>query len=145
VATAGRRYEIRVDGVLDERWTEWFGPELLNESDETVLVGLIADQSALHGVLDKVRDMVLSVIDMRRLPSEDWTRKGGRDADDVRVSWRSSCGSRGQGSDRALVAGGVPDRPTRHGRRPREGDRSGMGGRPPDRIGNLSTMKGISR
>jgi hypothetical protein len=63
------RYEIRVDAVLDERWTEWFGLGLLNEGDDTVLVGMIADQSALHGVLDKVRDMGLSVIDMRRLPA----------------------------------------------------------------------------
>jgi hypothetical protein len=76
VATAGRRAtRYGWTASWTERWTEWFGPELLNESDETVLVGLIADQSALHGVLDKVRDMVLSVIDMRRLPSEDWTRK----------------------------------------------------------------------
>ncbi len=69
------RYEIRVDGVLDERWTEWFGLGLVIEGDETVLFGTLADQSALHGVLDKVRDMGLSVIDMRRPPSED---EGGR-------------------------------------------------------------------
>jgi hypothetical protein len=71
------RYEIRVDGVLDQRWTEWFGLVLRNEGDETVLFGMIADQSALHGVLDKVRDLGLSMIHMRRLASEGEERRPG--------------------------------------------------------------------
>lgn len=63
------RYEIRVEGVLEERWSDWFGGlTVLIEADQTILSGTLADQSALHGVLDRVRDMGLSVIDMRRLP-----------------------------------------------------------------------------
>ena len=70
------RYEIRVEGVLEERWSDWFGGlTVFTEGDQTILFGTLADQSALHGVLDRVRDMGLSVIGMRRLPPED---HGGR-------------------------------------------------------------------
>jgi hypothetical protein len=64
------RYEVRVDGVLDLRWSEWFeGLQVEDQGGETVLSGALADQSALHGVLDKVRDLGLSIITVRRLPS----------------------------------------------------------------------------
>ena len=63
------RYEVRVDGVLEGRWSEWFeGLEVERVGDETVLSGTLRDQPALHGVLDKVRDLGLSVIAVRRLP-----------------------------------------------------------------------------
>jgi hypothetical protein len=64
------RYEVRVEGVLDHRWSEWFeGLQVDDQGGETVLSGALADQSALHGVLDKVRDLGLSIITVRRLPS----------------------------------------------------------------------------
>jgi hypothetical protein len=63
------RYEVRVDGVLDGRWSEWFqGLRIDHHGGETVLSGVLADQPALHGVLDKVRDLGLSIIAVRRLP-----------------------------------------------------------------------------
>jgi hypothetical protein len=65
------RYEIRVHGVLQERWSEWFGELTLeNDGNETVLSGTLQDQPALHGVLDRVRDLGLSVIAVRRVSTE---------------------------------------------------------------------------
>jgi hypothetical protein len=54
-------YEIRVKGHLDGRWSEWFdGLMIANvENGDALLSGEIVDQSALHGVLAKVRDLVI--------------------------------------------------------------------------------------
>jgi hypothetical protein len=65
------RYEIRVEGVLDDRWADWFGLQLSNDGRQTFLAGLLPDQSALHGVLAKIRDLGLSLISVRRLEPED--------------------------------------------------------------------------
>ena len=65
------RYEIRRDSVLDARWSDWFGElKVETEADETILSGTLSDQSALHGLLDKARDLGLSVTSVRRLPPE---------------------------------------------------------------------------
>jgi hypothetical protein len=62
------RYEIRVEDVLDERWADWFGGlQVKSEGTQTVIVGLLADQPALHGALAKVRDLGLCLISVRRL------------------------------------------------------------------------------
>jgi hypothetical protein len=63
------RYEIRVDGELDQRWCAWFdGLQIGTEPDgHTVLTGSVADQAALHGLLEKVRDLGLPLISVRRL------------------------------------------------------------------------------
>ena len=57
-------YEIRLKGHLDTRWAAWFdGLNLTNESDGTTLIqGPIADQAALHGLLQKVRDIGLPLV-----------------------------------------------------------------------------------
>lgn len=57
-------YEIRVEGHLDGRWSEWFdGMEIASlENGETMLSGEIVDQAALHGVLAKVRDLNLALV-----------------------------------------------------------------------------------
>ena len=58
------RYEIRLKGHLDGRWAAWFdGLSLSRESDgTTVIQGPIADQAALHGLLQKVRDTGLPLV-----------------------------------------------------------------------------------
>jgi len=62
------RYEIRVAGVLDGRWSAWFdGLQINGQGEETVMRGLLADQPALHGLLTKVRDLGLCLISVRRL------------------------------------------------------------------------------
>ena len=66
------RYEVRLDGVLDARWSHWFeGLRIENQGDQTVLSGTLPDQPALHGVLEKVRDLGLSIAAVRRLPPQD--------------------------------------------------------------------------
>jgi len=61
------RYEIRVDGVLDDRWADWFGGlQVSSEGTQTVIVGVLADQPALHGVLAKIRDLGLCLISVSR-------------------------------------------------------------------------------
>jgi len=63
------RYEVRVEGVLGDRWSEWFeGLEVRRRGDVTILSGELPDQPALHGILDKVRNLGLTVIVVRRLP-----------------------------------------------------------------------------
>jgi hypothetical protein len=58
------RYEIRLKGHLDSRWTAWFdGLTLAHDSDGTTIIhGLVADQAALHGLLQKVRDLGLPLV-----------------------------------------------------------------------------------
>ena len=61
-------YEIRVEGVLGERWTGWFeGLQVSSEAGETIISGPVTDQPALHGVLVKVRDLGMCLISVRRL------------------------------------------------------------------------------
>ena len=62
------QYEIRVAGVLDGRWSTWFGGlQISGQGEETVIRGLLADQPALHGLLTQVRDLGLGLISVRRL------------------------------------------------------------------------------
>ena len=63
------RYEIRLQGHLDPRWAAWFdGLSLTNDSDgTTALRGPVVDQSALHGVLHRVRDTGLRLISVSQL------------------------------------------------------------------------------
>ncbi|MDT4925855.1 MAG: hypothetical protein QOG01_3568 [Pseudonocardiales bacterium] len=58
------RYEIRLKGHLDTRWTAWFeGLTLTHDSEGTTIVrGPVADQAALHGLLQKIRDLGLPLI-----------------------------------------------------------------------------------
>ena len=64
-------YEIRVKGHLDGHWSEWFdGLAIANVEDgDALLSGEIVDQSALHGVLNKVRDLGLPLIAVSRIGS----------------------------------------------------------------------------
>ena len=66
------RYEIRVDSVLDDQWADWFGGhQLSNDGAQTVIVGLLPDQPALHGLLTKIGGLGLSLISVRRLDVDD--------------------------------------------------------------------------
>ena len=66
------RYEIRVKGHLGTRWATWFdGLTLTNCSDGTTSIhGVVLDQSALHGLLQKVRDLGLDLISVTRNESD---------------------------------------------------------------------------
>ena len=66
------RYEIRVEGILDQHWAAWFeGLHLKTEGTQTVIYGPLPDQPALHGLLVKVRDLGLSLISVRQLNPDD--------------------------------------------------------------------------
>jgi hypothetical protein len=66
------RYEIRIKGHLASRWAARFEPMTLTaESDgTTVLEGPVVDQSALHGLLHKVRDIGLPLLSVSRLDTD---------------------------------------------------------------------------
>jgi hypothetical protein len=66
------RYEIRLHGHLHARWAAWFdGLTLTTSGDGTTTIhGLVADQAALHGLLQKVRDAGLPLISVTRLGAD---------------------------------------------------------------------------
>ena len=65
------RYEIRVEGILDQRWTAWFeGLQIDSDDSQTVISGPVADQAALHGLLNRVCDLGLVLISVRRSDPE---------------------------------------------------------------------------
>jgi hypothetical protein len=57
-------YEIRLKGHLDARWADWFDglTITLEEDGDTLLMGPVMDQAALHGLLKKVRDLGLLLV-----------------------------------------------------------------------------------
>ena len=70
------RYEIRVERVLDHGWSEWFDGLLIERMGaDTLLSGTLPDQSALHGVFDKLRDLGLTIVAVRRLPANEERRE----------------------------------------------------------------------
>jgi hypothetical protein len=66
------RYEIRVTGTLDARWASWFdGLTISHERDgTTVLRGPIADQAALHGLLQRVRDLGVPLVSVTQVEAD---------------------------------------------------------------------------
>jgi hypothetical protein len=66
------RYEIRIQGYLDDRWGEWFeGMTITREDNGTTLIaGRVVDQSALHGLLKKVRDLGMPLLSVMPVDAE---------------------------------------------------------------------------
>ena len=62
-------YEIKIKGHLDEQWADWFeGMTFTRESGGTAtLHGPVIDQAALHGILNGIRDLGLSLISVQRV------------------------------------------------------------------------------
>jgi hypothetical protein len=62
-------YRIVLKGHLDEAWSEWFAGMTIAraENGKTILTGPLVDQSALHGVLMKIRDLGLPLLALTRI------------------------------------------------------------------------------
>ncbi len=61
-------YCIHIKGHLDPKWSDWFDGMTITwtAEGETNLVGPVLDQAALHGLLAKVRDLGLILLDVTR-------------------------------------------------------------------------------
>ena len=59
---------IEVDGILDEKWTEWFeGMKISHRKNKTFFEGKMKDQSALFGMLNRIRDLNLVLRSVKRV------------------------------------------------------------------------------
>ena len=65
-------YQIVVKGHLNREWSEWFDGLAITTvgTGETILTGPVVDQTALHGVLIKIRDLGLPLLRLSRIKSE---------------------------------------------------------------------------
>jgi len=70
-------YEILVKGKLDTRWSRWFADlQIISQLDgNSLLTGPVADQTALYGVISRLRDLGLVLISVRRVRNEQVTNK----------------------------------------------------------------------
>jgi hypothetical protein len=62
-------YQIRIKDHLDSQWTDWFDGLIitLEDNGDTLLTGPVSDQSALHGLLKKVRDLGMPLISVSQV------------------------------------------------------------------------------
>lgn len=65
-------YQIRLQGHLGRQWTVWFeGMSItLEDNGDTLITGPVADQSALHGLLKKVRDLGMPLLSVTSVKSD---------------------------------------------------------------------------
>jgi len=88
-------YEIRIQGNLETRWAAWFdGMRLTNASDgSTVIHGIVTDQAALHGLLQRVRDLGLPLIAVTRVEMDPADRRGNESRSPIGPPQHPSPGS----------------------------------------------------
>ncbi len=69
-------YEFRIEGHLSDKWEAWFeGLSITHERDGTTsLRGQVADQSALHSILLKIRNVNLNLISVNRITADEERR-----------------------------------------------------------------------
>ena len=67
------RAEIRVKGQIDQDWSGWFEGLTVThtDQDETILAGEVVDQSALYGLLAKLRDLGLPLVSVSSVEVEE--------------------------------------------------------------------------
>jgi hypothetical protein len=62
------RYQIQVRGILDPRWSGWFDQLAISHDAEgnTLLAGPLRDQAALYGLINRLRDLGLTLLAVAR-------------------------------------------------------------------------------
>jgi hypothetical protein len=69
-------YEIKIQGRLDERWSSWFDDMDITVKNETsgptvtILSGMVADQAALHGLLNRIRDLGMPLLSVQLMNAD---------------------------------------------------------------------------
>ncbi len=68
----GSLFEIRVQGLMDDRWAEWFdGLRITPQPDgTTVLYGPVVDQAALQGLLRRIADLGMTLLSVNAVARE---------------------------------------------------------------------------
>jgi hypothetical protein len=63
-------YQIKIKGELDQSWSDWLGEVEITSSltedgaTTTILIVDVPDQPALFGILDRIRDLNLVLINV---------------------------------------------------------------------------------
>jgi hypothetical protein len=61
------QYQICLEEKLDDRWLRWFEDlEVNTNSDDQTIISGVFDQSALHGLLNRIRDLGVTIISVQR-------------------------------------------------------------------------------
>ena len=79
-------YELVVEGILDQRWSEWFpGMNISHRSDgNTVLRGEVVDQSALQGILQKICGLNMALISINKVEGQNTADMGNGELQEER-------------------------------------------------------------
>jgi hypothetical protein len=82
----GGTYEFRIKGHLDDRWLDWFEGMILRYTrekqtglDVTEITATMPDQPALHGFLNKIRDLNLTLLSVTKNSSRPAQNQGEDD------------------------------------------------------------------
>ncbi|WP_344302819.1 hypothetical protein [Nocardioides bigeumensis] len=64
-------YEISIRGRLEERWAAWFEGMAIDagQAGQTIIRGPVVDQAALHGLLARLRDLGIPLVEVRQIPA----------------------------------------------------------------------------
>jgi hypothetical protein len=65
-------YQVQVRGHLDQQWHDWFGGFSMSTDDRgpTTVIGPIADQAALHGLLRRIEELGVPLVSITDLDKE---------------------------------------------------------------------------
>ena len=70
--SGGGTYKILVEGHLDEEWAAWFDDfEIRADGPATALLGHVVDQAGLHGLLARLRDLGIPLLEVQRTDLEE--------------------------------------------------------------------------
>lgn len=66
-------YQFKLKGHLGQQWMNWFEglTVTLEEDGNTLLSGIVVDQSALHGILKKIRDLGMPLLTLSQVEPKD--------------------------------------------------------------------------